>query len=64
MSNFSGDLESVAVGDYDGWATPYDKLAAILVADQLTRRGPRDPESRVSLLGYRVHGQWDVGSIA
>ena len=45
VSRFSGDLESVAAGEYDGWATPYDKLAAILVADQLTRCSPRDFEA-------------------
>ena len=39
VSKFSGELEAAAAGGHDGWATPYDKLAAVIVADQLTRCG-------------------------
>ena len=37
VQKFGNDLEKAARGDYDDWATRYDKLARIILTDQLTR---------------------------
>ena len=37
VQKFGGALEASAEGQYNGWTTPYDKLASIIIADQLVR---------------------------
>ena len=49
VSRFGSDIKRMKRGEYDGWGTTHEKLAAIILADQFTRNAYRGTPDMFSL---------------